>query len=77
MQEISSLLIHNSSIEELNLLGNKIATPESLRLLLLGMVNNMKINKLSYKIDQYMIAATEKGATEEYLIDSKEIEMLE
>lgn len=60
----------------MNLLGNKIATPESLRLILLGMVNNMSINKLDYKIDKYMIAATQKGI-EESLIDHKEIEMLE
>jgi hypothetical protein len=39
------------------------------------MVNNMSINVLEYRIDQYMIADT-KGA-EEYLLDKREIEMLD
>ena len=76
MGDISNLMIRNKSIEELNLLGNKIATAESLRMLLLGMVNNMSINVLHYKIDQFLIAETQ-GKPEEYLLDKKEIEMLE
>lgn len=75
MGEISNLLIHNSSIEDLNLLGNRIATPESLRHLLLGMVNNISITEFHYKIDQFLIADGQR--TEEYLLDKKEIDMLD
>lgn len=56
MGDISLLLQKNRSIKHLNLIGNKIATPENLRDLLLGMVNNTSVIDLQYHIESYTIS---------------------